>query len=166
MNTLILPGFSLRNRVWASALSKEFNGQGISTVVHEWKHWETGNDSDFVEEDEDAKIIKLINDERVNILAKSVGTAVTCRLMREVPEKINKVILCGIPFLNKEKYEPLGNFQIENLMIVQNSTDPLASHDAIQKFIQNINPDITVIKKEASTHDYPYGEDFLAFLKG
>lgn len=192
MTTLILPGYSLKNKDWAeetkrqlvlelpkksclfratreSSFSRSQSGiRGTLVRVAYWSHWETGQTEDNWVEKETDKIINNLQSERVNLLAKSIGTMVAMVVLRRKPEMVNKLILCGIPindFLpgNEKYYEVLRDFPAENILCIQNKDDNHGSYDGVEKFVHSINPAIKIISKDRADHEYPYSEDFIVF---
>lgn len=174
MKTIILPGYSPRNRDWALEIKGGLD-LGHEVIVHEWSHWDKVKSSSFSLRNELDSILKKVKDEKkINIIAKSVGTKVIMRLICKVPnftEKIKKLILCGVPTkfasetprkLYKEGLSPLSPAQV---IVIQNTKDPLANFSVVNKFINSVNPKIKVIEKPRSDHHYPYTEDFQNFLK-
>lgn len=164
MKTIILPGFSLHNKDWAEELASNLNN---NKVVHNWLHWK--NDKSSLSLKEELKnIIKEVGEEKINIIAKSVGTMVCMHLLQIIPKKINKIILCGIPSVSKERKNlftsSLLNFSPEDIIVFQNTKDPFASYKEVKNFIESVNPKIKVIEKERSDHNYPYFENFKRFL--
>ena len=167
MKTIILPGYSLHNKDWALEIKKELE-LGHNVLVHEWRHWSSGSFSLVKEID---AIIKKFGEEKINIIAKSVGTRVAMYLIAKIPNQINKVILCGIPTRGesetaKKTYASgLSLPSPSQVIVFQNTNDPFASFATIEKFIHSINPKIKVIEKPRSDHHYPYPEDFQKFLE-
>lgn len=129
MKTIVLPGYSLRNKDWALEIARG----------------------------------------RVNVIAKSVGTMVAMHLLAEIPEQINKIILCGIPSVSEERKNLfaayLADFPAKEIIVFQNTKDPLASFEEVKDFMKDVNPKIKVIEKNRSDHNYPYFEDFNDFLE-
>ena len=179
MKTIILPGFSVHNKVWAEEVANKLNN---NAVVHNWLHWENGK-SNLSLKEELRNIIKEIGGEKVNIIAKSVGTMVCMHLLAEIFDQINKIILCGIPSVSEERKNlfasSLSDFNPKNIIVFQNTKDPLASFSEVKDFItalrnadmssskdvmKGVNPKIKVIEKPRSDHSYPYFEDFKKFL--
>lgn len=168
MRTLVLPGFSLNNKEWAQEIKERLNlGHEVKVIF--WQHWEKGGS--LAMNYELQKIIKLIGEDEVNIIAKSVGTRVSMNLVPKITKQINKLILCGIPTkgrsesvkkLYREGLSPLSPSQV---IVVQNTKDPFANFKIIEKFIHSINLKIKVVEKQRSDHHYPYTEDFQKFLK-
>jgi predicted alpha/beta hydrolase family esterase len=168
MRTIILPGYSLYNKEWAENIAKSLRHKAISKVtVIEWEHWQSGGGIKIKKELE--KIISEIGEEKqVNIIAKSVGTMVAMELLKIAKGKINKIILCGVPSVSEERKKlfrtALSDFPSKNIIVFQNTKDPFATFSEVRAFIDGINPEIIVIEKPASDHNYPYSTDFQEFL--
>ena len=164
MKTIILPGFSVHNKVWAE---KAADFLGKEAFVHNWLHWENGKYNLNLKE-ELKNILKEIGDEKVNIIAKSVGTMVCMHLLKVIPNKMGKVILCGIPSVSEERKKlfatSLSGFNPINIIVFQNTKDPFAGFEEVKKFMQEVNSKIKVIEKERLDHNYPYFEDFKNYL--
>ena len=166
MKTIILPGYSLKNREWAEEVRDNLE-LGHEIRVHEWRHWKNGS---FSMSGETERIIEQIGQDKVNIIAKSVGTSVAVNLIQKIPDKIVKVIICGIPFRNLRDFkknlfvESIPILLNKNIIVFQNEKDLFGSYASVKKFIHSINKNIKVVKKPRSDHHYPYTEDFKKFL--
>lgn len=177
MKTVILPGYSPHNRDWAIELKKDMD-LGHEILVHEWRHWPPAHRASgpvgagFSVPREVKSILGKVGNEKVNIIAKSVGTRVAMHLVAKIPEQINKVILCGVPSKGesdtaKKTYSKgLSLLSPTQVMVFQNTKDPFASYSDIKKFIGKLNPKINIVEKSRSDHHYPYSEDFQKFLIG
>lgn len=196
--TIILPGYSLRNRAWASRTKEEIESiaKGNSLLAHNWKHWEmlearqkakaeaeamgleeiepqvlaTIPRIPFLPEEEAEAVIKEIGNEvKVNIVAKSVGTWVAMTLLRKIPGRIGKVILCGIPGVDRRTrkffQESIGTFPVDKILCVQNDKDYVVGYEKARRFLQKVNPAIQIVKMPRADHQYPYPQDFYNFLK-
>lgn len=197
--TVILPGYSLRNRDWARQMEDavESMADGNNLFVHGWKHWamleaqskakaeaelmgltELGPELlatiphiPFIPAQEADEVIKETGDEpKINVIAKSVGTSVAMSLLAKIPERINKVILCGIPGVDKrnQKFfrDSIGDFPIDRILCIQNERDYVVGYEKAKKFLNKVNPMIQIVKKPRADHKYPYPQDFYNFLKG
>lgn len=168
MKMIILPGYSPKNREWAYEVKDNLK-VGHKVIVHEWPHWKSLNSSLSVSR-ETEKILKKVGDDKVNFIAKSVGTRVLMHLTPLLQGRINKVILCGIPTEGvsetaiKIYSEGFGHLEPGQVVVFQNKKDPLANFVDIKKFIGSINPKIKVFEKPRSDHHYPYYEEFQNFL--
>lgn len=160
MQTLILPGYSSHNKEWVDETAKTLKVEGVIRPFH-WAHWRDEN----VKFDAKAKaelIAKHIKGDRVNIIAKSLGTLVASYLYQVIPDQTNKVIFCGIP---------LRDIALEELKIIekcisqsndrfiglQNVNDPHGTFDEVKDFG---NMKMTY----RSDHDYPFFDEFNKFL--
>ncbi len=167
METIILPGFSVSNKVWAEEVKKNLAAE--STVIH-WPHWKTGKTEANWITKETQKIQEKYGDRQINIIAKSIGTVVAMSILKFKSPKVNKLILCGIPIgdLLSEDYKyftVLKNFPTDNILCIQNENDNHGSFAQAEKLIHSISSMITVVSKSRADHEYPYFEDFNAFLQ-
>lgn len=166
MKTVILPGYSPHNKDWAEYTKSKLH-LGHEIIVHNWLHWTKGSFSLPREVD---SLLKKFGKEKINIVAKSVGTRVAMHIIAKNPNQMNKLILCGIPTKVESKVAKkiytsgLSLLSPSQVIIFQNTNDPFASFSIIEKFIHLINPKIKVIEKTRSDHQYPYPEDFQEFL--
>ena len=161
MLTVVLPGYSEKNKTWAYE-TKENLGENFNVSVVEWAHWTSGQEMDMPAEV--AKIVALVGTAQVNFIAKSVGTQVLMQVLPKIKNQVNKIILCGIPVNPLSHLNGLSAIPSENILVIQNSQDPFMSHAIIEKYIHLLNKDIKVLKKESDTHDYPYWEEFKEFV--
>jgi len=121
-------------------------------------------------EKEMAKILEEIGDDKVSIIAKSVGTRVAMYLIPKIINKLDKVIFVGIPTkfestkvktLYRDGMLKLGT---QNLLCIQNTGDPFSPYITVKNFLQSVNPKIKIIEKPARNHEYPYYEEFTKFI--
>ncbi len=161
MQTLILPGYSKENKDWVDQVAQKLETKDTVRPFY-WMHW-TDETKKFDSQDKADLIAKHLRGESAYIIAKSLGTLVACKLIKLVPDKIEKVILCGIPLhdINSEDVELIKssiNSLKDKITIFQNDNDPHGSYEEVKDFGN-------VIKKESSDHNYPYFEDFNKILK-
>ena len=161
MLTLVLPGYSIKNRDWLFKTKEYLRVQG-DKEAYEWRHWSSGAEMDVSEETD--ILLRIVGKEKVNFIAKSIGTKVLMSLIPKIHEQINKVILCGIPIDPIKHLQGIRMINKKNLWVFQNSQDPLMSYKVIENYIHLIDKDIQVIEKISSIHDYPYYEDFNKLL--
>ena len=164
MRTLILPGYSPRNRDWAEDLAAEIPG----AEVHAWAHWDSGSQMD--PRAELAAIQARIGPDTVHLLAKSVGCRIAGRVILQAPAQVDRVILCGIPSVNADTHADLAaalaRLPSERLLVVQNQADPYAPFSAVQEMLAGIDPAVQVVEGERDDHHYPFPDVFRAFLAG
>jgi hypothetical protein len=161
MQTLVLPGYSIKNKTWADEVCRNLKIDGIIRPFY-WMHWT--DESDKFDAKEKAQLIaKHVKGNSVNIIAKSIGTLVASYLYELVPNQIEKVIFCGIPIngFDEEKIEVVkkcitgkGN----NFLGFQNTSDPYSNFDKVKDFGN-------IVAKERSNHEYPYFDEFNKFLR-
>ena len=168
MKTLVLPGYSPSNLEWALEITKKVKLDHLISI-HEWEHWKGGTMS--VKREIEKIIERTKNDKKINFIAKSVGTRMLMHLTPLLKERINKIILCGIPTkLDNERAMSLyknGLSQIPstNILVIQNTNDPFASSEIIKKQVNLINPKIKIIEKTRGGHHYPHYQEIQEFLK-
>lgn len=162
--TIILPGFSIKNKAWADEVATSLTG----TVIN-WAHWQTGNaGTDWIDE-EIQRAIVLIGNSQINILAKSIGTAVAMGVIKHNPKFINRVVLCGIPTNDfnpgdEAYYEPLKTFPADKVLCIQNENDNHGSFTQVKNFLHTLNSNLNILSKPRPDHEYPYLQDFTNFF--
>lgn len=169
MITVILPGYSVHNKDWALITSNSLNlGHEVRPVL--WEHWDNP-DMPFDAKDKAQEIIQVAMKDSINIIAKSIGTLVASYIIDVIPDRIEKVILCGIPLNDmmeehiQVEREALKSFDSEKIICFQNEDDPHGSFDQVKDFLAKVNQRIKIISKPASNHEYPYYSEFEEFLK-
>jgi predicted alpha/beta hydrolase family esterase len=165
MITFILPGFSLKNKEWLEECAMSLKVEGFVRPVF-WEHWEDP-DAEFKPKEKATLIARHTKGDKINIVAKSIGSLVAAYIIEQIPDQINKVIICGIPLSDtKEKKtlitKVLGKLPPERLICFQNENDPHGSFDEAKKFLP---PDVKLISKSRADHHYPYYSEFNEFLK-
>jgi predicted alpha/beta hydrolase family esterase len=169
MVTVVIPGFSVKNKKWAEAAAKEIKLDHVVRPIL-WSHWED-SEKKFDPEEKANDIIDVLLKDQVNIIAKSIGTLVAIFMIKKINTRIEKVILCGIPLNDIEEREKeeirnaLKAFPVEKIICFQNQDDPHGSYDQVKKFLSEISPDIKLVLKSGEDHEYPYYSEFQSFLK-
>ena len=166
MITFILPGYSSRNKDWADEVAKNLKLDGQIRPIY-WDHWKDESQT-FKPKEKAELIIRHSKGETMNMVAKSVGTLVAALITKEIPKRINKIILCGIPTVSEERLkifrEAFSNFPPEKIIVFQNKKDPFATDIEVKEYMKKVNPKIKVVSKERSGHNYPYYEEFNNYL--
>ena len=168
MVTMILPGGSVHNKEWLEETARTINVEGEIRAIY-WDHWSEP------EKKFDAKEkARLINDiagvRSTDIIAKSIGTLVAAYMIFKSPDKIHKVILCGIPLndLSEGEKETLKSalklIPPKNIVCFQNEEDPHGSFEQAKAFILGVNSEIKIIIKDRNDHEYPYQDEYRKFL--
>src|SRR5258708_810687 len=162
MKTIIIPGYSHKNKEWAEEVQKYIP----DSFVYEYRHW-SDPAAKFKSKDEALSVVGKVGEDTMNIIAKSIGTLVTMMALKKI--KANKIIVCGIPVEDitedeKWEYKILSDIDPTKIIVNQNSEDFHGSFENVRRFMSEINPNIKIIEKPGSTHDYPYWEGFENFL--
>ena len=170
MVTIIIPGYSAHNKDWLEETAKSVKSDGEIRPIY-WGHWE---DPDIkFDAAEKANLLDGITGKRVvDIIAKSVGTLVASLVIEKSPEKIRKVIFCGMPLndINEDRKEviknALGKIPAENIICIQNEEDPHGGTDAVKMFLSGFASEIQIISMQRADHEYFYQDEFNKFLLG
>lgn len=170
MVTMILPGGSVHNKEWLEETAKTINVEGEIRAIY-WDHWSEP------EKKFDAKEkARLINDiagvRSTDIIAKSIGTLVAAYMILKSPDKIRKVILCGIPLndLSESDKEIIKLafklIPVKNIICFQNDEDPHGGTDQLNGLLSGLDAKIEIVSKSRGDHEYPYVDEFKKFLLG
>ncbi|HLD92381.1 MAG TPA: hypothetical protein VI795_03220 [Patescibacteria group bacterium] len=161
MQTLILPGYSSKNKAWTDEVAKNLKVDGVIRPFY-WAHW-TDEEVKFDAYEKAGLIAKHIRGDSVNIIAKSIGTLVTAYLNEIIPDQIEKIIFCGIPVngFDEEKISVIKKCILSkgnNFIGFQNTLDPYSNFETVKDFGN-------IVAKERSDHEYPYFDEFNNFLR-
>lgn len=161
MQTLILPGYSPSNKEWVDNVAKNLDIKDIIRPFY-WMHWSDELQKFNAQEKADL-IVKHIRGDKVNIIAKSLGTLVACLVYKAIPNQIEKMVLNGIPLrdISKDETEVIKSVTMSNrykVVIFQNRNDPHGTFEEV-KFFGN------VVVTERDDHDYPFFDKFQGFIK-
>jgi len=167
MTTVLLPGYSSKNKGWAESIKSQLAPKLTIEIIY-WNHWTQDPDPNWITQELE-KIKTVIGTTRVNILAKSIGTLIAMQILQLLPTQINKVILCGVPIndLNPgdtDYYQALKSVAASNVLCIQNAADSHGNYEQVKDLLASINPDFRIINKPRSDHEYPYPDDFKSFL--
>lgn len=168
MKELILPGYSIKNKGWAYALAEQLHEHKFGVI--EWSHWSVEG-SKFSALDETKKLVsQLQKEDSVVIVAKSVGTLVCVLALPSVSQRVEKLVLLGIPLRDLDlsdrmAYCELDSFPQQRLLVIQNSQDNHGTYQEVAEFLAQIDPGIKVISKGRTDHEYPYPEEIGEFLR-
>lgn len=170
MVTIILPGYASHNKEWLEETAKNIPGNSEVRPVY-WGHWTDPNTK--FDPKVKANLIDGVAGKRVvDVIAKSVGTLAASYLIQKSPEKIRKVIFCGIPLndLAEENKEVIKNALRKlpqgSVICFQNDQDPHGGIDALRSFLSEFGGKLEIIEKQRSDHEYFFQDDFNKFLLG
>lgn len=168
MVTIILPGYSENNKKWLEDTAEKIPGDSEIRPIY-WGHWTDPNIK--FDPKVKAQLLDGITGKRVvDIIAKSIGTLAAAYFIEKSPEKIRKVILCGIPLndLNEDNINTIKNalrkIPARNIICFQNDQDPHGGIESVEKFLSEFGKDLQIIEKQRDDHEYFYFEDFNKFL--
>lgn len=168
MITVILPGYSRENESWLKECAEKLSVEGVIRPIY-WDHWtEFGKRFDAGEKA--AIVADVARDEPLNIVAKSIGTLVSSKVILENSKRINKVIFCGIPYGDLTAGEraeislAVKRIPQENFVCYQKSGDPHGNFEDVSRLFKEEGVKATLIKKDGADHNYPFFEDFQNFL--
>lgn len=170
MVTIILPGYSQNNQKWLEETANQIPGDSEIRPIY-WGHW-TDSNIKFDPKTKANLLDGVVGKRVVDIIAKSIGTLAASYLIQKSPEKIRKVIFCGIPLNDIKENEKeiikdvLRLLSPTDVEIYENNEDPHGSFKNINAFLSEFEGKIKIISKESNTHDYFYQGDFNKFLLG
>jgi pimeloyl-ACP methyl ester carboxylesterase len=165
MQTIILPGFSEKNSVWLNECASSLSIEGIVRPVS-WDHWKDSSQT-FDPKEKGWLIARHSKGDKMNIVAKSLGTLVSAYVAMQIPEQINKMILLGIPLSGlsstdkKDFLSGITKLPADKIICFQNENDPHGSFLDLKKFLPE---KINLINKPGDNHEYYYFEEFNKFL--
>jgi len=170
MVTLILPGYSPKNKEWLEDTANKIRSESEIRPIY-WGHWTDPNIQ--FKASEKANLLDGISGKRViDIVAKSIGTLAASYLIEKSPQKIRKIIFCGIPLNDLDENDKevikrtLRNIDPVNFICLQNIDDPHGSFESVQNFLSSIGNDLKIVSQPRSDHEYFYDNDFNEFLLG
>jgi predicted alpha/beta-hydrolase family hydrolase len=165
MQTIILPGGSLKNKVWLDACADALNVEGLVRPIT-WDHW-LDETQKFNAKEKGRLIARHSKGDKLNIVAKSIGTLVASYVINSIPDQIGKVIFNGVPIHDispeetEEVVRALKSLKPDQVLCIQNDNDPHASFAEARAVVPK---DIELISKQRSDHEYFYFEDFNNFF--
>jgi len=130
-----------------------------------WEHWDDP-DEKFQPKEKATLIARHTKGDKINIIAKSIGSLVAAYIIEQIPEQINKVIICGIPLGDIKGKEALiekvlGSLPKEKIICFQNENDPLGSFAEVRKFLPS---GVKLVSEPRADHHYPCYTEFNKFL--
>lgn len=170
MVTIILPGYSVSNKDWLEDTAESIKTDSEIRPIY-WGHW--SDPAVKFDPKTKANLLDSVAGKRVvDIIAKSLGTLAASYLIQKSPEKIRKVIFCGLPLndINEEEKQviktALRKLPPQNVIFFHNDEDPHGGVNALKVFLSEFGNDFSVVTKSRSDHEYFYQDDFNKFLLG
>lgn len=163
MKYFYLPGKAKYNRSEMYEVCNFLKGVGVDIKEVPWLEWNTSKFDLQKELDRITKLIANINEE-YGVIAKSFGTFIAIKLIKEFPHRFSRLIFLGIPYndlgLNDqiEYSHILKNFE-GKITVIQNDRDPHGSPDSVRGLLKGV--DYKEIILPANNHEYKYFQDIL-----
>ena len=135
-----------------------------NTYIHNYKHWDTGEDMINFDIELSSLTEKLDNLSPYVFIAKSAGCILALKSMNRKTPKPIACLFLGVPIKFAEHYGiSLNDLLIKTdvpIIIAQNDNDPFGSYDEIENIVKSLdNKNITIKKLNGDTHDYDnFGE--------
>lgn len=158
MNILLLGGLNAHNQPWIRQVEQALKPLFDQCVVHEYAHWQTGNDINLESELAGASAKAQELGDYV-IFAKSIGTVISAMGISRQMLKPKACIFVGVPLglINKDAM-PFTDWLSSAgcpLTFVQNSGDPAGSYDQVKTYLQGGSlAKYNLIELPGDTHDY------------
>ena len=158
---LLLPGNSAGNRQSIEEIQNEIGGN-----ILYYTHWETGEPMiDF--QNETSRLVDMANGEPVIIFAKSAGTLLAMKAVREAGLRVEKAVFLGTAVnWGIERGIPvrawLEDWRAPTLF-VQNENDPVISAAELAAILDGRH---TMLVLPGSHHDYNELDQFLPQVRG
>lgn len=158
MNILVLGGNSQRHKQWIRDLGAALEPIAGSIIIHDYKSWEDGTDTD-VQAEIAAIAPKIVDLDDVVIVAKSIGTVITTLGIASGAFNSTRCVLLGLPLTMVHKYFAGLNdslTKLPNVSFVQNENDPYGSVAEVEAFVKANPPRSYTFTRVANndTHDY------------
>lgn len=147
--TVLLPGNSAGNRASIDEMQKVIGGEALHYL-----HWDTGAPMiDF--EREVQRLAEFVGEDRINVLAKSAGTLLAMRAMREAGLQIEKAVFLGTAVnWGAERGIPVRQWLQEwrvPTLFVHKEYDPVISTAELSTIL---NEHHSMLVLPGSDHDY------------
>lgn len=166
MKVLILGGNSKRHHKWIRQLGAYAVSVGHEVILHDYRHWTTGDELADVEYELAQLGVLMEGEEDYAIIAKSIGTVITVLGTARGILAPAKCALLGVPYGGAagatDGFDDCLRL-LPSTTIVQNEHDPYGGADVVAGHIEAVqNPSISLIITPGDTHDY---QDF-SFIEG
>ncbi len=168
MVTIILPGYSEHNKKWLEDTAAKIPGDGEIRPIY-WGHW-TDHNIKFDPKIKASLLDGVAGKRIVDIVAKSIGTLAASYLIEKSPEKIRKIIFCGVPLNDITENDKdviknaLRKIPAKNIICFQNDEDPHGGIESVKKLLSEFGSDLKIIEKQRDDHEYFYQSEFVSFL--
>ena len=147
------------NKSWIEDVEEVLRNLFDHTHIHHYKHWATGEELI----DMDFELAKLVQDLPTNkkymVFAKSAGTLLTLRAIKENKIHPTKCVFTGtaVNWGNEHDYpvnQWLQNYSVPTLFM-QKEQDPVIAYDDLTKLLEQLNvQNYQTYKVKGSDHHY------------
>lgn len=158
MNVLFLGGNSHRHEVWIHEMADTLGGPFDGVVVHDYKHWKTGEkwvDLDYEVAEIGAKMTDL---EPYVVFAKSIGTMITLKAMHQNLLRPQACVFLGLPLnaitdMDLPAVEWLSETSTP-IYFMHNEHDPYGSAEELRATLPTNIDQTNITVLPGDTHDY------------
>jgi predicted alpha/beta-hydrolase family hydrolase len=161
MQLILLGGNAPENEPWVRDIEKKLKGYFDSTYVFTYEHWETGVPLIDID-NEVLRLSKYV--ERIGpyiIFAKSAGSLVVAKAIKEGKISPKKCIFVGIPL----DWARTNNFDAPNwisgvrtpTLVIQHTNDPFATSEQIKLLFSKLRL-INIILRAIPGDDHSYNK--------
>ena len=168
MNALFLAGNSLRHKAWIHEMADALGSPFDEVVVHDYKHWETGEQWIDIDHEIDAISTETTDLAPYIVYAKSIGTMVALKAMYEKKIKPKSCVFLGLPLnaitdMNLPAAKWLAAVDVP-MYFLHNDHDPYGSAAQLCVLLEETAPDAYIKIVPGDTHDYLDTEPMAALL--
>lgn len=140
------------------------------TIVHEYLHWLSWEESMNVEKEVNLVSAKIKNHKNVVIFAKSLWTVVSMKLMVDKWIIPKMCIFVWLPLgYIRNMWFPLKTY-LSNLpcplLFIQNKEDPVGSFLEVVREVKQISDDFSFVELPGNDHDYSDVENINQVIAG
>lgn len=173
---LILPGNSIKNRVWGDTCLQSFQEWFDVSIMQEYLHWGTSQTELDLEAELDRlrrMMVDMSDDVKWYIFAKSIGSVLALKAIEGGIISPQKCVFFGMPLnivtkLYGEEWSYFTTFNRPALAF-HNHADPVADYAYVSTKLAELAPAITLKTLSEDTHDYldfaTYKRDIGPFLQ-
>jgi hypothetical protein len=159
MNLLLLPGGSKRNREWIAEVEKAFASLFGKTHAQNYSHWDTDENEVDLEHELKGLSDQVKDLDPYCVFAKSAGTTITCKATSMGILRPKACLFAGFPLAMVTNYDlPVADWLLATefpITILQNSHDPLGSHEDVVSFFNSVGrQNVSIHSLPGDTHDY------------
>lgn len=154
---LLLTGASLKSKQWSENLLRSLQKVGYSVTLFSYCHWDTQDEEIDIQHESERLRNVLINTKNLTVIAKSAGSLVFTKALKDSPIKISRAVFIGFPLeyaIEKriDFSETISSYTVKTLCI-QEDQDPMGSFETVnQLFSTNKN----IIMRHIDGNDHQY----------